>query len=115
MHEPCWLAQFADTPCDGRMVRVHLIPQQQIKMRAKTLARENGWSATATATWSAEASADARTWVPGCGGPTGIGGHHGELDHSKTLRLKHCRLPSGTVQIARELGLSWWLERNYEL
>jgi hypothetical protein len=92
----CWLKQFADTPCDGQLVRCHLIPRQ-------LLTRE-GHSDLIT---------DRRTWVPGCGGPTGIGGHHGELDTSRKLRIPLWRIPTETLLLLEEIGLGWWLEREY--
>jgi hypothetical protein len=92
----CWLKQFSTTPCDGQLVRCHLIPRQ-------LLARE-GHDALIE---------DRRTWVPGCGGPTGIGGHHGELDTSRKLRIPLWRIPTETLLLLEEIGLGWWLEREY--
>lgn len=85
--------------CDGQLIRAHLIPQQ-------TLRREcgKGWRALAD---------DARSWVPCCGGPTGIGGHHGRLDHSRTLRIPFDALPFGFVQFCEEIGLGWYVTRTY--
>jgi hypothetical protein len=80
--------------CDGRLVRCHLIP--------KTVIQDAGGKV-----W------DPRAWVWGCGGPTGIGGHHGMLDHSKTLRLPRECLPAGLEEFALELGLMWFLDRTY--
>lgn len=91
----CWLAQFSEKPCDGRLRRCHLIPKQVIKREAQL------------SVW------DARSWVWGCGGPTGVGGHHGMLDSSRTLRIPRDRLPAGLEEFAAELGLSWWLDRTY--
>jgi hypothetical protein len=92
----CWLAQFSATPCDGPLVRCHLIPRQ-------LLTREG----------HAGLIDDRRTWVPGCGGPTGIGGHHGELDTSRKLRIPLWRIPTETLLLLEEIGLGWWLEREY--
>jgi hypothetical protein len=92
----CWFVRFADTPCDGRLVRCHLISRQQL--------RRAGYP---------ELVEDPRTWVPGCGGPTGIGGHHGQLDFSRTLRVPLFALPTATLLLAEEIGLDWWLEREY--
>jgi hypothetical protein len=92
----CWLAQFSATSCDGQLVRCHLIPRQ-------LLARE-GHDALIE---------DRRTWVPGCGGLTGIGGHHGELDTSRKLRIPLWRIPTETLLLLEEIGLGWWLEREY--
>jgi hypothetical protein len=27
----CWLSRFSDEPCDGQIVKCHLIPQQKLK------------------------------------------------------------------------------------
>jgi hypothetical protein len=89
-------------PCDGRLVRCHLI-KRQVLTRA---ARSRGVDPDA---WIA----DERTWVPGCGGPMGNGGHHGMLDQTRTLRLPAEHLPPGLVEFAREAGLEWYLTREY--
>ena len=97
----CWLGAFGvmelDDPvpkCDGRLVRCHLIP--------KPLIQQYGGKV-----W------DRRAWVWGCGGPTGMSGHHGMLDYSRTLRIPRRCLPAGTEQFASELGLLWFLDRTY--
>lgn len=93
----CWLAELPDAgPCDGRLRKCHLIPKQTIK-------REVGKAAM----W------DDRAWVWGCGGPTGIGGHHGMLDYSRTLRVPRAALPVAVEAFAAEVGLTWWLDREY--
>jgi hypothetical protein len=97
----CWLGLFGQLEhgdpmpaCDGRLVRCHLIPKQKIQHAGGDV-------------W------DPRSWVWGCGGPTGIGGHHGMLDHSRTLRLARHALPAGIEEFAYELGLMWYLEQEY--
>lgn len=93
----CWLAQFRpDVPCEGRLIRAHLIPRQLLRREGHRDAIE-----------------DPRTWVWACGGALGVGGHHGMLDYSRQLRVPLERLPAGVVEIAAELGLTWWLEREY--
>jgi hypothetical protein len=92
----CWLAQFSKTPCDGQLVRCHLIPRQILRREGH-----------------ADLIDDRRTWVPGCGGPTGIGGHHGELDSSRRLRIPIWDIPTETLLLAEEIGLGWWIEREY--
>ena len=93
----CWLAKFRpDVPCDGRLIRAHLIPRQLLK--------REGYASLVD---------DPRTWVPACGGPTGCSGHHGMLDTARTLRVPFSALPAGLHDLAAELGLSWWLERTY--
>ena len=43
----------------------------------------------------------------------GNAGHHGMLDASRTLRVPRDRIPAGTEHLAAELGLTWWLDREY--
>jgi hypothetical protein len=96
----CWLARFADTPCEGRLVRAHLLPRQLL---LRELPAER----------SAAAISDPRSWVWGCGGISGLGGHHHQLDCSRTLRVPWEALPSGLLELADEVGLTWWLIRTY--
>jgi len=35
------------------------------------------------------------------------------LDHSRTLKVPREALPAGLVEFADELGIGWWLEREY--
>jgi hypothetical protein len=95
----CW---FADLPgagaCDGKLVRVHLVPRQFLRRELNA---------------SRRVQSDPRVWVWGCGGPTGIGGHHGKLDYSRTLRVPRHRLPADLEAFTAELGLEWWLDREY--
>lgn len=97
----CWLAQFSNMPCDGELVRVHLIPRQLIKreVRPKSLIPM--------------VVTDPRSWVWGCGGPMGNGGHHGMLDQSRTLRIPREAIPERTEELAEEHGWGWWLDREY--
>ncbi len=92
----CWLARFSSVPCEGRLIRAHLIPRQ--------LLRREGHGGMVD---------DPRTWVWSCGGAMGVGGHHGMLDYSRRLRVPFEALPAGVVEIAEELGLSWWVAREY--
>lgn len=93
----CWFAALPGAgPCSGRLRKCHLVPAQLIR-------REVG----AAAAW------DSRTWVWGCGGPTGIGGHHGMLDVARTLRIPRHRLPAEVEKFAAEHRLGWWLDREY--
>ena len=102
----CWLAVWgvsergAMTPCDGRIVRAHLIPRRVI---LRELASE-----IAPAVID-----DPRSWVPACGGPMGNGGHHGQFDWARSLRIPATHLPSGVWVLAETHGLTWWLEREY--
>lgn len=92
----CFLAQFSPRPCDGRLVRCHLISRQVLRRRKL-----------------AHLIPDRRTWVWGCGGIVGVGGHHGELDHSRRLRIPRLQLPVDTIALADEVDLLWWLDREY--
>lgn len=98
----CWLADLPGAgACDGRLVKCHLLPQQLLR---RELGR--GWRRVAM---------DPRSWVWGCGGGVGVGGHHGALDYARTLRVPRERIPAATEALAAELGLAWWLEREYGL
>lgn len=54
-----------------------------------------------------------RSWVWACGGPMGQGGHHGELDTKRSLKIPRRLLPAGVEDFAAEVGLLWWLDREY--
>jgi hypothetical protein len=81
-------------PCDGRLVKCHLIPRQVL--------RRHGVGEMAPG-----------SWVWGCGGPTGSGGHHGMFDFSRTLRLSREMIPQDTERLAKTVGLLWYLDREY--
>jgi hypothetical protein len=99
----CFFAGWPSVgPCDGRLIRAHLIPQQKIKRAVRGDERTlKDWLA------------DERGWVPCCGGPMGLSGHHGALDVSRKLRIAWEQLPPGLVEFATELDLLPWLERTY--
>jgi hypothetical protein len=92
----CFLARFSDDPCDGRLVKAHLIRRQVIR-------RELGPALE----WHGD------TWVWACGGITGCSGHHGALDHARTLRVPRGELPADVEDFAAKHGLGWWLTREY--
>lgn len=96
----CWFAENLEGigPCDGRLVRCHLIPRQLLR-------RHFGGSASVL--W------DTRTVVWGCGGITGCSGHHGAFDTARTLRIPREKLPAGVEAFAKAHGLTWWLDRTY--
>lgn len=83
-------------PCEGLLVRCHLIDQQELNRRGLEVG-------------------DPATYVAGCGGLTGLGGHHGMFDGGSPnkLRLRFADLPPNTVRFAEEHGLVPWLERKY--
>lgn len=95
----CWFASLPGAgPCDGRLRKCHLLPAQLLKREGLSRFR---WHEA--------------VWVWGCGGPMGISGHHGMLDHSRTLRVPRERLPEALETFAAEYDLDWWLDRTYGL
>jgi hypothetical protein len=66
MRPDCWLAQFSTKPCEGRLIRAHLIPRQLLKREGHP-----------------EAIDDPRSSVWSCGGIMGNAGHHGMFDASR--------------------------------
>lgn len=128
MNPRCWFAQLPDAgPCAGVPVRCHLIPKAKIKQWfPKGAVRIDGrWQPTVEAAFIPESPRERRTlrelqddpraWVPGCGGPTGIGGHHGLVDQTaiRPLSIARAQLPPEVEDYAAELGVTWWLERTY--
>lgn len=99
----CWLASFSEEPCDGRLIRAHLIPRQRIVREVtKTLPKDEAFEVI----W------DERVWVPVCGGVMGNAGHHGMFD-GKSLRVPRWALPEGVEEYAAQYGLGWSLDREY--
>lgn len=95
----CFFAGWPDAgPCDGRLIRAHLVPRQVLKRELNA---------------GPSVIDDPRTWVWCCGGPMGVSGHHGKFDSSRTLRIPRHRLPAGFVSFMDELGLGWWIDRTY--
>ena len=118
----CWLARYSQKPCDGRLVRCHLIPRQQLRAAWRSAHHPVKGQRPEVSLPAHEPLPfkslrhlidDPRTWVWGCGGPMGNGGHHGELDQSRTIRVPFADLPSPLLVVAEELNLTWWLEREY--
>lgn len=102
VHPDCWLAhhglmEHGDPmpPCDGSLVRVHLIPRQLLR-------REH------------LPQLDPRTYVYACGGLQGNTGHHGLFDSSRRLRVHFNDLPLKVIEFAQEHDLEWWLRREYD-
>lgn len=105
----CYLAEYGVSvnerplpPCEGRLVKVHLIPQSFLRREYR----------------SKDVRAlcmDPRGYVWGCGGIVGNGGCHGRLDHSRTLKLPREALPLGLEEFAAELGprALAYLDREY--
>ena len=123
----CFLAAFSGLPCEGALVKAHLIPKQLMRRTVpKGAVRIDGvWQRPVEALFILadeldpprrtlrELQEDSRSWVPACGGLTGISGHHGMLDHSRLLRIPRFEIPEHVEEYARELGLMWWIDREY--
>jgi hypothetical protein len=111
------------------LIRAHLIPRQLLKrVFPKGVVRDDEGRWVSVQTWMAAGRADAsvreartlqqliddeRSWVPCCGGIAGVSGHHGMLDTSRKLRIARAELPPAVEEFAAELGLVWWLDREY--
>ena len=108
----CFFAHLGG--CEGRLVKAHLVPKQ-------TLAREyqsatyraivgppGGWTVGILQRSLHEVLWDSRCWRWMCGGPTGIGGHHGQFD-AKQIRLDEH--PADLLEYLREYDLEWMADR----
>lgn len=94
MPESCFLAAFSSRPCDGALIRAHLIAKQALRRRGF-----DPW--------------DERSWVWACGGPwPGLSGHHGAFDAFK-LRVPAVALPGALVEMCEEFGMVPYIERRY--
>lgn len=110
-------------PCDGALIRAHLIPRQLLRREFPhgVLLEDGAWrKATRYEDRyelphrnTTDLCNDVRSWVPCCGGPQGNAGHHGQLDHSRVLRIARDELPAAVEEFAAELGLTWFIERTY--
>lgn len=92
----CFLARFSTRPCDGRLVKAHLLPRQLLRRQGHP-----------------DAIDDPRSYVWACGGPCGCSAHHGAFDVARTLRVPRAAIPAGVEELAAELGLLWYLDREY--
>ena len=86
----CWLAQFSSKPCDGPEDFAHLIDKQTLKKGVADL----------SFVW------DERFYRPACRF------HHANFDNRR-LTVPRSAIPQSTEELARELGLTWWLDRRY--
>jgi hypothetical protein len=82
--------------CEGRLVRAHLVPRQAIKREVVIVARRK------------RAVDDSRSWRWMCGGPTGIGGHHGAYD---AYQIRLHAWPEDFLQFLREYGIEWMADK----
>jgi hypothetical protein len=112
MTPTCYLARFSDRPCDGRLISAHLVPRKLLRRQFPkgTTVQRDGEEIFVSL---AEMVLDQRTWVWACGGIMGNSGHHGMLDTSRTLRVPRWALPAGLEAFAAEVGVEWWVEREY--
>lgn len=104
----CWLADFSDTPCSGRMEKVHLLPKQIVRREVWRPVADG--RVEAPDTFSAtlrELVWDRRIWRYGCHG------HHHDLDCTKRLVLKRSEVPASVEEFAREYGLTARLDHDY--
>lgn len=117
----CWFAGREEAgPCDGVLIRAHLVPKQRIRReldsRRARLRREGverlGGLLVIPESMEDGVVWDRRAWVPMCGGIMGNAGHHGAFDH-RQLRIARGDLPAVVEEFAAEFGLEWSLERDY--
>lgn len=115
---------FADQgPCSGRLVRGHLLPRALMRreLRFGLVFEDGAWRKLQRTEDRYELPYrsltdlvnDPRSWVPMCGGITGSGAHHGRVDYSRTLRIPRSMIPAATEEFAAEIGLLWYLDREY--
>jgi hypothetical protein len=105
--ETCWLAQFSDEPCAGRMTKAHLL--------SKAAIRKEIWNQRDTLPIPRELfpatlrqlQDDRRCWRPACWS------HHQALDFSRKLRIPRERLPREVEEYAEQYLVAWLLERTY--
>jgi hypothetical protein len=97
----CFFRSLPDAgPCDGRLVHCHLVKRQVLE---RELGRSDGRVA-AQQEWS---------WVWGCGGPMGPGGHHGQFKPDGPKPIPLSLLPVDFTRRMSELGLWWYVERTF--
>lgn len=121
MTPACFLAAFARTACSGQLVRAHLIPKRLLKQAWAETHHEDLRNGQRRLTGKqADLIWDERSWVWACGGPMGNAGHHGELDHARSLRISRAALPPAVEELAAELDallgremFGVWLDREY--
>jgi hypothetical protein len=104
-------------PCDGQLIRAHLVPRQLVKREFRGVQVVMGQTVTPDDIISSPAS-----YVMACGGPMGNGGHHGMFDQARTLRLPRAAVPAWTEGLVLELDkavgqnrrpFGMWLDREF--
>jgi hypothetical protein len=86
----CFLAQFTDTECAGRLEKAHLIEKQRLRKEGLS---EHMWAP--------------EVWRPACKR------HHFMLDAYRGLVVPRSLLPVETELFADRHGLGWYLDRKY--
>lgn len=113
----CWFADLPGAgPCEGALVKCHLLTRQELKKLWRSYHHRAGQPEPRWPFKHRSLQAlrdDPRCWVYGCGGPCGPGGHHGQFKPDGPRVIDRHRLPEGLEEFAAELGLTWWLERTY--
>jgi hypothetical protein len=104
----CWFKGLPDAgPCDGRVVKCHLVKQQVLK-------RELGGRSGDELKRSVDALCrESWSWVWGCGGAMGPGGHHGQFKPDGPKPIPLSLLPEDFTRRMAELGLWWYVERTF--
>jgi hypothetical protein len=111
-------------PCDGPLIRAHLIPKRMIKREVFSALLARGVEKPLARLSLVDYAMDERCWVMCCGGLTGIGGHHAELDApgvSVAPRLRRDELPEGLEAFVAELDgmlvgrepFAVWMDKTY--
>jgi hypothetical protein len=98
MSEPeCFFVHLGG--CEGRLVKAHLVPKQTIRRELRP--RSSSWAVEAAVN-------DPRCWRPMCGGPTGIGGHHGAYD---AYQIRLHAWPEDFLEFLREYDIEFLAEK----
>lgn len=132
MSDPaCWLARFTDTPCEGALVRCHLLQKQWLRQEypegavwlqdapvavsARDLRRDHIlYDDSARVMDLATLETHPALWRWGCGGAMGQGGHHGMFDGYK-LTVPRAEVPFETRLLISHLQLfpRWERDRRF--
>lgn len=99
----CFFEKHSD--CDGQLVKAHLVPKQSIKRELYyRYVRETGMTKWDAREKSGTVAWDPRCWRWVCGGPTGIGGHHGQVD---AKQIEWGPWPEDLLEFLAEYDLRW--------
>jgi hypothetical protein len=116
----CWFKGLPDAgPCEGRLVKCHLVKQQVLKREIRSARAEYARTGVTPnhllipKSMEAALLAEPWTWVWGCGGPMGPGGHHGQFKPDGPKPIPLSLLPVDFTRRMAELGLWWYVERTF--